>query len=113
MVRALLFSNFIVYGLQRLTAYGSLLVYEFALWPIGPAHRGSAPFEPWQIVSYAFLHDPDTWAHIFGNMLALYMFGPDSSGCWGRAASRSTILPASIGAALAQLFVMHAIYPAP
>jgi membrane associated rhomboid family serine protease len=113
-VRALLFTNLIVYGLQRFTGFGPLFLYEFALWPIGPSHRvESAPFEPWQIVTYAFLHDPQTWAHIFGNMLALYMFGPDSEQLLGSRRFAFYYFACVIGAALTQVFVMHALYPSP
>lgn len=31
--------------------------------------------EPWTIISYMFLHDPNGFGHIFFNMLALFFFG--------------------------------------
>ena len=36
---------------------------------------GGLPFQPWQLLSYGFLHF-EFW-HLFANMFALYMFGPD------------------------------------
>src|ERR1700712_5123867 len=45
------------------------LLAQFALWPIGPL------FHPWQLLTYAFLHEPTNLMHIAANMFALYMFG--------------------------------------
>jgi rhomboid family protein len=66
--RALIFANIGVYLLELLRP--DLLVGLFALWPLH-----SELFHPWQIVTYAFLHDPRNLAHIFLNMFALFMFG--------------------------------------
>jgi membrane associated rhomboid family serine protease len=48
---------------------------SFALFPPGSG------FEPWQLVSYAFLHGG--FSHIFLNMLALYMFGGEIERLFG------------------------------
>ena len=48
-----------------------------ALWPIG-----SGAFMPWQVVSYGVLHG-DT-AHLFFNMLGLWLFGSELELLWGR-----------------------------
>ena len=70
--RALLIANIAVYLLQMLT--GDALLIHFALWPLGPSHYADvAGFEPWQLVTYSFLHGGLT--HIAFNMLALWMFG--------------------------------------
>jgi membrane associated rhomboid family serine protease len=50
----------------------------FALWPPGGFESA---FEPWQLVTYSFLHA--NFAHIFFNMLALYMFGSDVERLFG------------------------------
>ncbi len=66
-VRALLYTNFIVYGLQWLTS--DQLLDTFALWPWGEVGCPEChPFEPWQLVTYAFLHG-GIW-HLAGNMFA-------------------------------------------
>src|SRR5262249_6587749 len=51
----------------------------FALWP--PGVPGAPSFEPWQLVTYGFLHGGLT--HIFFNMFALYMFGQDIERLFG------------------------------
>jgi membrane associated rhomboid family serine protease len=73
-VRLLLLANIAVFGLQQFAADG--LITHFALWPLGRhfvSELGFVAFEPWQIVTSAFLHAG--FAHIALNMYALYMFG--------------------------------------
>ena len=43
-----------------------------AFWLV-PAHVLQAP---WTLITYMFLHDPNGFAHLGFNMLALYIFGP-------------------------------------
>jgi membrane associated rhomboid family serine protease len=63
--RAILIINVIAFLLDM--ASGRLLSALGALYPLG------AGFEPWQLATYAFLHE--NWQHIFFNMFALFMFG--------------------------------------
>jgi membrane associated rhomboid family serine protease len=109
-VRALLYTNLIVYVLETLT--GDTLLDLFALWPLN-SHSlyGAPPFEPWQLVSYAFLHGG--WLHLFSNMLALYMFGPDSERVLGSGRFTQYYFACVIGAALTQMFVMRVVDPGP
>ncbi len=109
-VRALLYANVIVFLLMYLT--GDRLVIDYALWPWhGDVRYGSPAFEPWQLISYSFLHE-GFW-HLFGNMFALYMFGPDSEVLLG--ARRFTIyyFACVLGAGISQLLVTQYLYPGP
>ena len=63
--RAILLINFAVFLIDLAT--GRLLTDLGALLPLG------AGFEPWQLLTYAFLHE--NWLHILFNMFALFMFG--------------------------------------
>jgi membrane associated rhomboid family serine protease len=102
--RALLFANVAIYLLQMLT--GNLLVIYFALWPLGSSSYANVPgFEPWQIVTYGFLHGG--FAHIAFNMLALWMFGGSIERLFGPRPFAFYYFACVIGAALAQLAVMH------
>jgi membrane associated rhomboid family serine protease len=66
--RVLLIANVVAFLLEWLLGAG--FIDRFALWPLGPN------FEPWQLITYAFLHQPfPQFTHIFFNMLALVMFG--------------------------------------
>jgi membrane associated rhomboid family serine protease len=111
-VRAILYVNLIAYALERLT--GDTLLGLFALWPLD-AHRlfGAPPFEPWQLVTYAFLHDPDSLLHIAGNMFALYMFGPDAELALGPRRFVFYYLACVVGAGLTQLWVTQGMAPSP
>jgi membrane associated rhomboid family serine protease len=71
--KALIFANVAAFLLEMVG--GSGLVARFALWPLGPL------FLPWQPFTYAFLHG--SFAHLFFNMLGLYMFGADLERVWG------------------------------
>ncbi len=68
--RAIIIANAAVFLLELLLRNRVEGLLElFALWPVGPH------FRPWQVVTYAFLHDPRDLMHIVFNMFAIYMFG--------------------------------------
>lgn len=71
--RLLLIANITVFVLQMILP--SLLEAWFALWPLHVA------FQPWQLLTYAFLHGG--LAHIAFNMFGLAMFGSDLERVWG------------------------------
>jgi membrane associated rhomboid family serine protease len=73
--RAIIIANVVVFLLQLLI--GAPLEQLFALWPL------HVNFEPWQLVTYAFLHDPNNYLHLFFNMFALFMFGRALEYFWG------------------------------
>jgi membrane associated rhomboid family serine protease len=107
-VFVLLIANVAIYSAQLLLPQ---LPFEwFALWPLHSGElTGGLPFEPWQLVTYAFLHGSPT--HLFFNMFALYMFGPDVEDLLGSARFRVFYLACVVGAALTQLLVSATVYP--
>jgi membrane associated rhomboid family serine protease len=75
-VYVLIIANVIAYGVMHLMGVEAIRL--FALWPIGefPVREGgTVGFEPWQLVTYGFLHDPNSIVHILLNLYALYAFG--------------------------------------
>jgi membrane associated rhomboid family serine protease len=70
----------------------------FALWPVG-----SGLFQPWQLLTYAFLHGG--LFHLFFNMLGLWMFGAELERLWGPRRYLQFLLAGVVAAALAQLLV--------
>lgn len=103
-VRMILIANALVYGLQLLL--GDPFDVRFALWPWHADERfGAPPFEIWQLVSYGFLHG--SWEHIFFNMFAVYMFGPEIERLLGTRHFVIYYLVCVIGAALTQLTVLE------
>jgi membrane associated rhomboid family serine protease len=70
----------------------------FALWPLA-----SGLFMPWQVVSYAFLHDASNFTHLFFNMLGLYMFGSELERLWGPRRYSMFLLASVLAAAAVQI----------
>lgn len=73
--RAIIAANVIAFLLQLFI--GAPMEEWLALWPL------HVNFEPWQLVSYAFLHDRTNYLHLFFNMFAVYMFGAALEYFWG------------------------------
>jgi membrane associated rhomboid family serine protease len=95
--QALLFANIAVFVLQM---SGALSLGELALWPPGGLE---SQFEVWQIVTYAFLHA--NLAHIFFNMLGLYMFGSEVERLFGSRFYAAYYFGCVVSAALCHLAV--------
>jgi membrane associated rhomboid family serine protease len=98
--KAIILANILVYVLQRLLD-GALDM--FALWP-----PQSGLFRPWQLVTYGFLHDPGSIAHIFFNMFAIFMFGSEVERLFGPKRYLIYYLTCVIGAALMHVIVVTA-----
>jgi membrane associated rhomboid family serine protease len=97
----LLIANVAMFLLQSVSE--PLLTVLFALWPLHPAGGGPSNFEPWQLVTYSFLHG--NFAHLLFNMLALYMFGSDIERMFGTRRFLTYYFLCVITAALTQLVV--------
>lgn len=98
--RTLILTNVGVWLLELLAP--EPLLQWFALWPLG-----NPLFRPWQLITYAFLHDPHGWAHIFFNMFALFMFGRALELYWGARRLVMFYLVCVLTAALTQLLAQH------
>jgi membrane associated rhomboid family serine protease len=72
------------------------LTVWLALWPLGSGH-----FAPWQVLSYAFLHGDI--AHLFFNMIGLWMFGSELERLWGQRRFIHMLLAGTVAAAAVQL----------
>jgi membrane associated rhomboid family serine protease len=111
--QALVIINVLVFLLQA--AAPDQLLTSFGLWPLsaGPldSFDGAPHFQPWQIVTYAFLHGSVT--HLFFNMLALYMFGSEIERVWGARRYALYFFVCVISAAAAQLLVARLAGAAP
>ena len=102
--QALLLVNVAAYCIDLFM--GPWFTRALALWPLG------AGFLPWQIVTYAFLHG--SIAHLFFNMLGLWMFGAELERLWGPRRFVQFYFACVLTAALAQLGVAAltgAVYP--
>ena len=107
--KALLWAMAIIFLLQQVL--GDSLIAPFALWPWGefPAGTGadglplSVGFQPWQLISYGFLHG--SFMHLFFNGLALYQFGPRLEYSLGTRRYAYYFFVCVVGAGLCQLLV--------
>jgi len=111
MTRMLLFACAAGFLLQNL--FGDEVIAWFALWPAGsfPAQAADGRvlevgFLPWQLLTYGLLHGG--FAHLFFNMLALYMFGADVERTFGERRYLFFVLFSVFGAGLVQLAVVTA-----
>jgi membrane associated rhomboid family serine protease len=96
LTRILIGINVVLFCLQLLT--GDLFTEYFALWPVG-----SGFFEPWQVITYGFLHGG--WFHLLFNMWALFIFGEDLERYLGVKRYAGLYVTSVLTAALTQLLV--------
>jgi membrane associated rhomboid family serine protease len=99
----LIAANAAVFLLQQVVPS---LVPPLALWPVG------AGFQPWQLLTYAFLHG--SLLHIAFNMFALYMFGSPVERVFGPRRYLAYYLVCVLSAAIAQLItsaLTGTVYP--
>jgi membrane associated rhomboid family serine protease len=101
-VIVLIGANVLVFALQSLSPVQMEVL--FALWPL-QSIEGHVYFEPWQIVTYAFLHDTHNLAHIGFNMLGLWMFGAEIERYVGPRRLLACYFASVVTAALTQLFI--------
>jgi len=101
-VKALIVANVAVYVLQA-ESRGAVEAV-FALWPLQPVD-GEMRFHLWQLVTYAFLHDPHSVTHVLFNMIALWMFGMEVERHVGVAQVLLCYFASVLTAAVTQLFV--------
>ncbi|HYN09481.1 MAG TPA: rhomboid family intramembrane serine protease [Vicinamibacterales bacterium] len=98
-VRAILFANLGAFVATLLLP--GLMIDLFGLRPQAFLERGRL----WQIVTYLFLHDPQSVMHILFNMLALWMFGVDLERRWGTQAFTRYYFLTGIGAGVSTVLI--------
>jgi len=106
-VRQLIFANIAVFVVQYFVA--DRLYSHFALWPLGThfvPYLGRVDFEPWQLLTSAFLHG--NLPHIALNLFALYSFGMVVERTVGSRRFAALYAASVITAALVQLMVVTA-----
>ncbi|GAA5006173.1 rhomboid family intramembrane serine protease [Pseudoluteimonas lycopersici] len=100
--KGLLIANIVCFCLQL--ALGEQRYAFLELWPY-VAGSDMQWFRPWQLVTYAFLHDPTNFAHIAFNMLALFMFGAPLEYTWGEKRFFNYYMVCVVGAGICQLLL--------
>ena len=74
---------------------------------LGLHYFASEKFRIYQFVTYMFMHDYNGFAHIFLNMLALYMFGSVVENVWGGKKFLTFYLLTGLGAALSHYAIVY------
>ena len=105
-VKTLLIANIVLFLLQQ--PYAETLVQYLALWPLDLSGRSAfygvpSLFQPWQLISYSFLHGGSL--HLLLNMYALWFFGSPMETVWGARAFTLYYFVCVVGAGLMQLLV--------
>jgi membrane associated rhomboid family serine protease len=103
--RAIILLNILAYLLEKVATVP--MEVHLALWPLATPE---GLFRPWQLVTYAFLHDPANLWHILFNMFALYMFGPLLEQYWGARRFIAYYFVCVIAAGATQLAVDYAFH---
>lgn len=67
-------------------------------------------FNPVQLITYMFMHDPYSIAHVFFNMFSVYMFGRTLEQVWGSKRFLLYYMVTGVGAGLVQEVVWYAQY---
>lgn len=98
--RNLLIINILIWLVELIPGFQSVMLRRLALhfW-------GGADFNPAQLVTYCFLHDPGSIIHIGFNMFTLWMFGRLMEQVWGSKRFFIFYFVCAIGAALVQELV--------
>lgn len=97
-IRGLLIANLAIFAIQW---WSPAMIERFALWPL------AVDFQPWQLVTYAFLHGGV--AHLLFNMVGLVTFGNELEEYWGTRRLLTFYFASVIAAALTQLAVTSSI----
>ena len=92
----LIVANGLMYAAQH--QLGMSFTRALALWSFN-----SPGFEPWQLVTHAFLHHPQLLQHILFNMFLLWMFGRDVEHVMGEKRFALYYLVCIVGAGITQL----------
>jgi membrane associated rhomboid family serine protease len=89
---------------------GEPMVRWFALWPVGSEGFGGGGFLPWQLVTYAALHDD--FIHLFFNAFMVWMLGAMLESQWGTRRYVQFVLACVLTAgAVHLLFGLAGVFP--
>lgn len=98
----------IINGIFFLAAIAFEYVWQIDLAQyLGLHYIGASDFRPYQFVTYMFMHDTSSFAHIFFNMFALWMFGYSIENAWGPKRFLIFYFVCGIGAGLTQELVQY------
>ena len=98
-VKAIVFANIGVFLVT--IVWPASIIGFFGLSPRAVIHD----LRIWQLVTYLFVHSPQSLMHVLFNMLAVWMFGVDLERRWGTVAFTKFYFVTGVGAGLCMLAV--------
>ncbi len=111
--RNILILNVLVWGVIELCMFGNDSMQSFSSFlteNLGLHFWGSSEFQPLQLVTYMFVHDPGSPIHLLFNMFTLWMFGRMMEHVWGSKRFALFYFVCGIGAALVQEVVWQLVW---
>jgi membrane associated rhomboid family serine protease len=99
----------LVYALQWLVP-GQVVYEQFAYNNVFATPQYGA-FEPWRMLTAAFLHSPDSLLHIILNMYTLWIFGQALEPLLGRARFLALYLISAVGGSVGYLLLNPVLVP--
>jgi membrane associated rhomboid family serine protease len=99
----------VVYALQWLIP-GQVVYEQFAYNNVFATPQYGA-FEPWRMLTAAFLHSPDSLLHIILNMYTLWIFGQALEPLLGRARFLALYLISAVGGSVGYLLLNPVLVP--
>lgn len=103
--RNLLIINVALWLVIGLGSYGGTALRSFSGWLVdnlGLHYWDASDFNPIQVVTYMFVHDPGNPMHLLFNMFTLWMFGRTMETVWGARRFALFYLVCGVGAAIVQ-----------
>jgi len=96
--RNLIIINFLIWVVMMIfPSFANVIVAH-----LGLHYVSAATFNPAQVITYMFVHDPHNFMHILFNMFTLFMFGPLLERVWGSRRFFIFYFICGIGAAVVQ-----------
>jgi membrane associated rhomboid family serine protease len=101
----LILVTLVVFLLQILPGIGSTVTNALLYAPQYSVPQTGYPFEPWRLITVAFVHSPQQIFHIAFNMLALWMFGQQLESMLGKWRFVALYLISALGGSVAVLYL--------
>ncbi|PVZ96322.1 rhomboid family intramembrane serine protease [Amnibacterium flavum] len=95
----------VIYLLQLLPGIGTAVTSALLYAPQYSVPQSGYPFEPWRLITVAFVHSPQQILHIAFNMLALWMFGQQLETMLGKGRFVALYLISALGGSVAVLYL--------
>ncbi len=105
-VTTLIVINVAVYVADMVSAHHWIVEHLMLPWNVF-----SHPWDAWKLVTYGFAHDPFSIMHILFNMFALWLFGREIEGIYGKSEFYKLYLSLIVLSGLAWVALQNVLWP--